>query len=468
VPDDLTARLERALRVQEEHEATAGADPAALSELAGRVARARRRRTARYAAVAAVTVAVVGAAGMLGLRDRPAPLPAHTPTSTPTSTPTPSATAAPEPSPEPSAPQLEPVSRPGMPPMYRAPEGLLEQTGPGWYLVTYASGLYEPVPGDGERAAVVVAAPTGELYHLLDRETRGLTIVHWPRADVARVMVESPLRAGSLDLRTGEVTVDERLPTGVMWVGTAGADEVWQAQDRTLFVLPPDGPARAIDATFTDGQVAPDGLTIVGGDDDGTAVAVDLRTGERTVLVQPAGQRCDLVGWFDGTGVLAACVDPQPLDQGHQKWFHDEHGGKVVRLDAAGGPPATLEVLDSTGVVPYRGTYVRDGVVAGIEAPFVSGSGDCYDVCYGGAHQWFEDGSRVPAPLPDTSDTVCRVQAGSGGLLLWTGGQCYEETTGGQWWAVDDATGTVRLVAPAVDSDLSIGAGRYIVERVTG
>lgn len=465
--DDLTARLERALRVQEEHEATAGADAAALGELAGRVARARRGRTARYAAVAAVTVAVVGAAGVLGLRDRAAPLPADTPTPTSTRTPAPSVTAAPAPTLEPPAP-LEPVSRPGMPPMYRAPEGLLAQTGPGWYLVTYSSGLYEPVPGDGERAALAVAAPTGELYHLLDREERDLSVVRWERADVARVVVHSPWRAASLDLRTGEVTIDERLPTGVTWVGVAGDDEVWQAQDGSLLVLPPDGPARAIGTTLLDGQISPDGLRLVGLDDDHVPVAVDLRTGEHTVLVRPEGQRCDVAGWFDGTGVLAACVDPQPQDQLHLTWFHDEHGGQVVRLDAAGGPPVTLEVLDSTGVVPYRGTYVRDGVVAAIEAPLVSGSGDCYDVCYGGAHQWLEAGSRVAAPLPDTSDTVCRVQAGSGGLLLWTGGQCYEETTGGQWWAVDEATGTVRLVAPAVESDLFIGAGARIVERVMG
>jgi len=180
----------------------------------------------------------------------------------------------------------------------------------------------------------------------------------------------------------------------------------------------------------------------------------------------PAGQQCWVTGWLDGTGVLASCVDPQPEGH-HGPWYHDEHGGQIVRLDAAGGPPRTLGAIDSTGPVPWRGTHVRDGVVAFVGAPLVSSSGDCFDVCYGGAHRWVEGRGAVELPrTPEMLDTVCQVQPGRDGILLRTGDLCYEETTGGQWWRVDDATGDVRLVAPAVESDLGIGASAPLVERV--
>ncbi|MBO0898395.1 hypothetical protein J1G43_00240 [Cellulomonas sp. zg-ZUI22] len=469
--DDLTTRIEGALRVQTEHESRHGVSPADIAALTARVRGARRRRTAGHAALAAAVVVVVGAGAVFGLQDRPVPQPAHTPTPVPTSeaTPAPSATAVPTPVPEPSAPALEPVNLPGLPAMYRAPEGLLEQTGPGWFLVRYASGLYEPVPGDGERVSLAVSAPTGELYHLLDLAERRAIPVRWERPDVARVAFGSG-GAGWLDLRTGEVTSDDRLPAEVQWLGSTADGEVWArwwgAASPMLYVLPAQGPARELEVPLISGVLSPDGRTVVGDRGDLSLAAVDLRTGDVTVLALPAGQQCTSTGWLDSTGVLASCVDPQPADS-TSMWYHDEHGGQVVRLDAAGGLPRTLQAIDSDGPVPWRGSHVRDGVVVHIGAPLVSGSGDCYDFCYGGAYQWIDGRGSVEVPLsPEMVDTVCGVQPGRDGLLLWTGDVCYEETTGGQWWRVDDATGAVRLVAPAVESDLRLGAMPQLVERV--
>ncbi|MCC2321291.1 hypothetical protein [Cellulomonas xiejunii] len=262
--DDLTVRLERALSTQEQHEGDLQPDAAALAGIRAAVARGRRGRTTQHAAVAAAVAAVVGVAGWFGLQERTAPLPAHTPTPSPTVTPasTPDAQA--------SAPALEPVSLPGMPPMYRAPEGILEQAGPGWYLVRYGSNLYEPLPGDGERQSIVVAAPTGELYHLVDLAPPFVSLVRWSAPGAARVVTSADGRPGShaatVDLLTGEVVIDDRVPVDTEWVGMAGTDEIWLSAAAwdgstggTLHVVPPDGPRRDLATSLLSASVSPDG-----------------------------------------------------------------------------------------------------------------------------------------------------------------------------------------------------------------
>lgn len=469
--DDLTARLERALGVQEQHEADLHPDAAALADLHARVARGRRGRASSYAAVAAVAAGVVGVAGWFGLQDRTVPEPAETPGPTAPASPTPVPT--PTPSAQAAAPVLEPVALPGLPPVYRAPEGILEQAGPGWYLLAYSSGLYEPPPGDGERHALVLSAPTGELYHLVDVAPGGATPVRWAAPGVARAVVwdgQGESRVGSVDLLSGDVVVDDRLPAGVTWVGMSGADELWladpsgEATDGTLHVVPPQGPGRRLDVGSWGAQVSPTGRTVVVGGSGQAVEAVDVATGRRTALALPPGQACEVVGWLDAAGVMASCVDTRPVEQ-TSRWNWDEHGGQVVRLDAAGGAPQTLAPLRADGVVPWSGSHVRDGVLVVTSAPLLSGtSTDCYEFCYGGAYLWSGGAARPVTTAVDLGDEVCEVRAGREGLLLRTGDLCYEETTGSQWWLVDEATGATRLVAPAVPSDLGIGAGA-LVER---
>lgn len=471
--DDLTARLERTLVAQERHEADAHPSPELLTDLHARIGRGRRRRSASHAAVAAAVAGLVGVAGWFGLQHRTTPEPAHTPAPTVTHAPTPAPS--PTPSAQATAPPIEPVSLPGLPPMYRAPEGVLEQAGPGWFVAAYASGLYEPPSGDGERRSLVLSAPTGELYHLVDVTTHEARPVHWPRPDTVRALVwdaQGVASVGSVDLRTGDVTVDDRLPTGLKWVGTSGVDELWlgttwdEGVDGTLYVIPPDGPVREVPVPLRDATPSPDGRTVVGAGPDQVPVAVDVVTGRRTTLTLPEGQSCVVTAWLDRTGLLASCVDV-PADPSAVPWYYDEHGGQVVRLDAAGGTPRTLGGIGATGVVPWQGEHVRDGVVVATRAPLLSSSGDCYDFCYGGAYLWTGGSATVVPGPPDLVDDVCEVAAGGDGVLLRTGDLCYEETTGNQWWSVDEATGVTRLVAPAVDSDLGIGAFA-VVERSRG
>lgn len=468
--DDLTARLERALHVQEHHEGDRRPDAAVLADLHARVARGRRGRTTSYAAVAAAAAGVIGVAGWFGLQDRTAPEPAETPTPTPTVTATPTPGPTPEPSGAASAPPLEPVDLPGLPPMYRAPEGILESAGAGWFVVAYSSGLYEPPAGDGQRRTLALSAPTGELYHLTDVTTHRVEPVRWSGGDTVRATVwdaEGTSHGASVDLRTGEVTTDPRLPSSVTWLGTSGGDELWLSGERVgdqegrLFVVPPEGEVRELPAPMgMRPVVAPDGRTVVGSVPDGTVVAVDLATGTRTTLPVPPGQTCGVTAWIDTTGVLGPCVDT--WTDPSVRWNHDERGGQVVRFDVGGGGTRTLARIGADGVVPWLGAHVRDGVVVMTAAPLLSSSGDCYDFCYGGA--WLWSGGQAAPVTVDEEDQVCEVRVGSGGLLLRTGDLCYEETTGDQWWLVDETTRATRLVAPAVDSDLGIGA-KVVVEH---
>ena len=471
--DDLTVRLERALGTQEQHEGDVQPDAATLAGIRAAVARGRRGRATQHAAVAAAVAAVVGVAGWFGLQERTAPLPAHTPTPSPTVTPTLSPTPTPTSTPDAqaSAPALEPVSLPGMPPMYRAPEGILEQAGPGWYLVRYGSPLYEPVPGDGERQSIVVAAPTGELYHLVDLAPPFASLVRWSAPGAARVVTTHEGRPGShaatVDLLTGEVVIDDRVPVDAEWLGMAGPDEIWLSAAAwdgstggTLHVVPPDGPTRDLATSLRSASVSPDGRTVagIGGHGAGQpAEVVDLATGRRTTPRTPPGQLCDVVAWLDTTGVMASCVD-RPPDDHRERWNLDEHGGQVVRIDTAGGPVEVLTALHADGVAPWAGERVRDGVVVATAAPQLSGTPDaCYDFCFGGAYLW-SGGDVRPVTSVDLGDDVCEVRAGSSGLLLRTGTLCYEESGRNQWWHVDEATGAARLVAPAVDSELGIDA----------
>lgn len=469
--DDLTARLERALHAQEQHERDLQPDAVTLADLHARVARVRRGRTVSFAAVAAAAVAVLGVAGWFGLQDRTTPEPAHTPT------PSVSATPSPSPSPEPSAAAsapaapLEPVSLPGLPPMFKAPEGLLEQTGPGWFLMVYSAvTLEEPLPGDEQRDVLVLSAPTGELYHLLDLD-ESVNLLRWDTARTARLEVDLDVpgtQLATLDLVTGQLTRDDRLAGFAELVGTSGADEVWltpgyQGEQGTLHVLPPTGDPRTLPARMSFAHVSPDGRTVVGSGDGHPIEALDLATGRRTAMATPAGQKCDVVDWIDATGVMATCVDTPPVPL-LERWNYDEHGGQVVRLDATGGPVQTLTTLRSDGVVPLGGERVRDGVLVTIAGAQLSSTPDgCYDLCSGGAYLWQGGDVRPVQPAQELDGEVCEGRAASTGLLLRTAVDCYE-WVGDQWWLVDEATGATRLVGPAVPDELRLVPVR-LVER---
>ncbi len=471
--DDLTARLERALHAQEDHEATTPVEAPVLADLHARIARGRGVRTTSYAAVAAVVAGVLGVAGWFGLRGVPAPQPAHTPTPVPTSSvtpsPTPTAAAATTAPPVP----LVPVSLPGLPSMLEAPEGILEQAGPGWFVVSYFSALLEAPAGDAQRRTLALSAPTGELYHLHDTAER-VTPVRWAEPGVVRAIAadDDGRWAATVDLRTGVVTRDERLPDEVAWVGMSGDDELWTSgygQSATLHVVPREGEVRDVPVPDDRLLLGPDGRQAVTMGAGLTPVqVVDIASGASSHVPIPDGQVCDVSAWLDATGVLATCSDVVPDDRlaDPDVRYLDQRHGQVVRLDVTGDTPTVLRVLAGDDVVPWTGHHVQDGTVVMTAAPLLSSAGDCFDFCYGGAYLWTGDDAHAVTTSLDLGDEVCEVGVGGAGLLLRTSSLCYEESTRLQWWTVDPATGETRVVAPAVDSPLSMSAWAA-VERTT-
>lgn len=468
--DDLTTRLARALQAQEDHEAATVADADVLAALHTRVARGRRLRTLSTGAVAALAVGVLGVAGWFGLRDAPAPLPAVTPTPTPGATPsvapspTPSPTPTPTPDPTTAAPPPPvPVSLPGLPPMFAPPEGVLERTGPGWFVVGYAA---PPTATTSRPTALVLSAPTGELYHLADVD-RPVTPVRWSAPGTVRVVVEDQARrAATVDLRTGAVTVDDRLPGRVSWVGAASDAEVWTSADAggaSVHVVPPAGPVRSIPVADPVQALSPDGRRVVGTAGPGPVVVTDLTSTAPSSPVVPDGQQCHVAGWVDASGLLATCADPPGPDRSYEDGGYalDVRRGQVVRLDADGGAPQVLRVLGPDDVVPVDGAALGGGTLVVLDSPHLSGDGIgvCYDVCFGGTAYLWSGTSAAPVttstPLPDD---VCDVRAGGAGVLLRTSTQCLDDQEAWQWWTVDPATGTTRAVAPVVDGHASPGA----------
>ncbi len=472
---DLSARLDAALRRQEQHEDGTLPDAATLADLHARVARARRARSASYVAVAAVAAGVLGVGGWFGLHRAPAPQPAETPTPTVSPTPSPTATPSPsaaaEPTTTPPAP-LVPVSLPGLPPMFEAPEGILDRTGPGWFVVAYDA---PPTSAGEARTTLALNAPTGETYHLVD-VTGAVAPLRWTQAGTLRAYDTAyPSSELTLDLRTGASTSDERIPRSAGFVGVAGDDEVWTSEDgrrSTIHVVPPAGPVH--DLPYDGGWplLSPDGRTVLGqGGFSSSLQVVDLATGTATRLALPEGQMCAAAGWLDTVQLLATCADLVPSGQpgGPEMQPLDQHDGQLVRLDATGGAPQVIRPLTAADVVPWMGRRLTDGRLVTTNASLLSSSGDCFNACFGGAFLWSEDGTSV-APLPSTIDpvdAVCEITAGGDRVLLRTSDTCFEGAGRYQWWSVDPTTGDSRRIAKAADDSESVAGVFGVVERAT-
>lgn len=469
---DLSARLDAALRRQEQHEADTRADAATLADLHARVARVRRGRGVSYAAVAAVLVGVLGVAGWFGLRADPVPLPAHTPTPSPTASATPAVTtpAAPSPEPEPT-PTSTPVAVAGMPPLLSLPEGALDTAGPGWSLVTYAPLVY-----DGpERTVLVLSAPTGELYFLRDDDRR-IDVVRWDGGRTARASTWQQGRgtiAGDFDLLTGELVEDSRVPAASQRVALLpGGDELWLTESHVLRLVPRTGEPRRVTTTTVGSEVlvSPDGArAVVEPSGSATPAVLDLATGAQTPLSIPDGRSCWTVGWLDATSVLATCRDDYELTS--SRVFLDQVNARVVRFDALTGRSQTVRnVGPSDDLVPApRGRWLGDGTLVVERAPLTRAYDDCFDVCWSGAYLWSGD-TMTPVPTATAlPDETCEAWPGGDGLFVRTGESgCYEPAgSSTQLWTVDPSTGAVRSVGPTLGEAGALGAYRVVEPGVT-
>jgi hypothetical protein len=474
--DDLMTQLERAAAAQEEHHRDLQPEAARLTAMHSAVRRRRAVRVVQHGSVAAAVVGVLAVGGWFGLRTVPAePAVTPSPSVQPTSGPTPSPVA---------SAVLVPVERAGLPPMDELPDGVPAATGPGWFVVAYGDPFYQALDGGPTSTTLALSAPTGELYHLVDVPAF-VSVARWVDPFTVRAAVTLPggpeRRVATIDLRTGDVVLDDRVEGPAELVGTAGQEEVWETSedggDTELRILPLHGEGRSLAGPPGAELISPDGRAVTWrrAPDGGSLPVLDLVTGTVTRVDLPAEQECVIASWFDATGVLATCVDR--WQDSTDTPFYDQLHGRLVRVDTTGGPVEDLAPITGEGLVPYEASYVSDGVVAVVGQELLSTSGDCYQWCTGGTHLWSRDSVvRVGADLETgdgvradpAADQICEARPGGDGLLLRVG-TCFWEIHRQQWWTLDSRTGAARLVAPQVSAEVDVQLQpASLVERSLG
>ncbi|WP_426593845.1 hypothetical protein ACPPVS_18980 [Cellulomonas sp. McL0617] len=420
-------------------QAMRGMEPPAAA-LARTVRTVRRRRAVRHStqAVGGVAIVAVLAAGSwFGLRGAHEPHPAVAPTSSPTVAPSPDAST-PTPSATP-APTVVPDAILGLPPTLPLPPGLLQQTTPGWVLAVYGSA--EPDLGTEDFGdtlpgflahTVVLAAPTGELYRVVDLPPEmGLSLLTWSAGSttaIVRVDWQGDYGQGAvpraeLDLTTGTITprpiattesgIDDWYFDGV----AADGSEVWRTPTSTdavtadVYSVAADGTGRRLGAMGRTMLLDPTGRRGVTPPDSSTTTfdLVDLVAGGTTHHdYGVAGKACDVVGWLDPDALLAMCVtsgfdrwadQPSGVSDA-QDWASADPG--MYRIDIGAHRSSLLAPLTQSEPLAYtwEGAWVRSGEVAYPAGQPYLRVRDCDDAVF----SWSGDGQTLVQGPGDSSD----------------------------------------------------------------
>jgi hypothetical protein len=347
--------------------------------LAGLRTRVRRRRAVRHTVEAVAVLPVVAALGvggwlLLGDRDPVPPVVTPSPTSTPTPDPTPS----PDPtsSPTPEIVLGDPIVEPGLPPHYEMPDGLLEETEPGWVLATYApetwyAGRSGFAPATFE--SVLLVSPDGATYEAVrlstGAPTEGTSGGRWAEHEL-------------LAWESGTTTAVVRETVYVQAsAGTAGTMESTQVMTLDLLTgtLTEDGP-----------NPGPEGAPNSRGDMwlQRRGVVVDA-SGEQLGMidheVESASGWCDAVSWWTADSVLAACYahDPATWNDGVAAYLDLDPRLVTFTLDQmATGEGTVLRTLGPGDARPWEwgSATVADGLVVAqgaILEPGLAAIGEC-------------------------------------------------------------------------------------------
>ncbi|GAA4622682.1 hypothetical protein [Cellulomonas oligotrophica] len=452
--DDLNARLKASLDRGAQHLDAVPVPDGLGAALHRQVRRRRVRRAAVRTGVAAAVVVAV-ATPVWALRPDPTPLPVATPspTATATATPTPTPTPTPPPTPtqEPTAqaPVLELLPRDDGLTVHRIPDGLIDEVGAGWSLVTY--GPTTP----GAAVPVVLAAPDGTPYLVTDAADP-LRLAGWRAGESTALVTDGSGRA-VLDLRTGAVTSDPRgLGAAATFAGwRADGAETWWTVDpedssRVLLVaLGPDGTQRlganlragvqngatAVDAAGTRIALSPD-LASFGDGGSGPSDHVEVRTldtGATTShLAGPEGWSCRPAGWVDPTTLLTTCLD---------------FGALSGTLDAQ-----AYAVVDVTGATATQVTTVAPGQPAPLaqsSAPSASGLVVGYVAGQQRGMATWAGGLEPLWDAPAGTELLEAQPLGDGHVLVSAGTGWGDPTM--TVWSVDAATGEAVQLAGPVD-----------------
>lgn len=468
--------------------ALTGLTPAAAA-MDGMRSRVRRRRGVRHGLQALAVVPVVGAvvfAASLAGQD-PAPVP-PVQTESPAPTPEPTTTSEPTPVPTPSAPELgAPVLEPGLPPFHEAPDGILDEAGPGWFLVTWQTYQLDGEAYAPSDTSVLLVDPVGTRYRLLtlpvERPPAGSggwwtrhVVVDWEAgASTAVVRVpEDPIAIGgsfaTLDLLSGALQPVSTGPDRVWFdeleiaASTPDGTRLWRSptDDSTLLTVTRGEQVRQIDTGVIVRAVepSPDGsLVWVGGGwlDDGAVV--DLGTGS-VVAVLPLGETasgwCQFAGWWAADAVLQTCSDTELFSEDGTSFAPETV--RLVTADVAqlaSGTSTPIRTLSSDDVAPFGwdSANVGDGVVAvGGAAAEQLGSPD---VCPEGA--WLIDASgarQIDVGHPgDAAYSQVEFGRTPGHLVVLSSPSCHEAVGPDRLVAYDVASATVIDLAGSPHGD---------------
>lgn len=425
--------------------------------LAATVAGVRRRRTRRHLIEAAVTVPLVAALVLGGWVLGGSRLGTLPPVDGPIAT----------------ADLTVAPTVPGLPDRYLMPDGLLQRTGPGWVLATYAAP--DPDQPDQNLDAVLLVSPddvafqVALLHHaaLVDPKRpptydAEMTIDSWaPGTTTARVQVltysasnpgNEATRPLTLDLLTGELgNVASDLPDGAVPLGNAGSTPMW-ASDSTPSTLVLGTPGGPVDT----GVVGPDRI-VLSPDAQHVLVrgaVVDVATGAVVGTVPHHGLDgyCVPLGWQDAAALLLECLDQDPATARPG----DAPSGRLVAapFDGLDEPGTVLSDLRSTVLNAHSAARLTQGAVA------VTGGADDGEGVYGPAVFVVRpDGTLerfgLADPRPDVMTVI--VRAGGGRFVVATevivpgSGQTSAQLTA---YDADVGSPQVLLAPPAADPAL--------------
>lgn len=404
-------------------------DAGDLARLRSRVRRGRTARHVREGAVAVPVVAALVAVGWFGLdrMNQPDPPPATQEPVVPT----------PDDDGTDDVVLGEPIDEPGLPTYYELPDGLLEQTGPGWLVTVHRPSRHDADAGiDAEFDVLVNAmflvAPDGT-HFLVGKFDADANVypVAWRAGSPTVDVVVDTLTAGYLEQRPDQDLMAATYDLRTRAFTEREGDAIW----------PPD--------TSLDVPRSPSGRGIsIEYADTFTLSAADGGASAQLGYAVP-GKVCSPVGWLGEQSFLALCLDASMLtdgglDVGGTEWdYHpvlvqvDLDGARVlsvaeVRTLAEGDP------LPSAG----EGIAVRDGVVA-----FRSETGGPYG-CWTGVDLWTPDGFQA-LQRPEAGENSFDVRVVDGVAYVQASPGCTGEGGAATLTAHELTTGGSRLLEPA-------------------
>lgn len=464
--------------LDEGHRAMAGEhlDPDAVAVLRGRIS-ARRARRRVLQSVASVPLVAALAAGGWVLSDhltRPAPEATQPGPTDPAPTPPEPTESAPSPSTAQSGTPLP--TEPGLPERLTLPDGLLEQTTPGWVLAVYQPETLDLDVGD---AVITLTSPAGETYEVrrltgaVDTSgvATGYRVLDWRAGSTRARLVESTIAyieggrseaieaVVDLDLVTGE-RVDTRIDLGGLDdPRTAGDLVVWSdwTNDETV-IDGPEGRLRVPGASNGLPELSPDGRRLLL-----DASVVDLATGTREGALDALvpGADCWPLNWWTTTEVLLACTDPDPTG-GERPYVELEP--RLVAADVtapqAGAVREVRRIEVGDPVLMSGGARVADGVLVADGARLNADTTLLGDLCADSAYVVTE-GGITPIGTTDRRDglTAFLARAVDGHVVVESTDACVGGGAASTLDVVDVATGEVRTLLPLPADDVGAGGG---------